>query len=214
MAWEQQSPVNLRDAICADSPQLQIRLAWGASSNAFCVQGEHGVEVIYPITPERYLEMGGKRFSLRSLHFHHPSEHLVDGNQFLGEVHVVHQNLEDCSLAVIGIFLAIRKEMKETKESDALSETFQEAKVCSCLFSHRPAYWLPENTGRAFRYEGSLTTPPYSESASWVVLPTPKFITPKLFRSVFGEKPQRARGIQPLNRRFILDMSLKVVLSK
>jgi carbonic anhydrase len=214
MAWEQQSPINLEATVSADGPRDYLRLAWSSALDGFSVVGDHGREIIFPLSDDKYLELQGKPFRLRSFHFHHPCEHLLNGKQFLGELHIVHQNVEDCSLAVIGIFLGIDPDARDNKELVALAECFQRAKESPCVIPLRPSWWLPDKRERVFRYEGSLTTPPFTESVSWIVLPEPKLVSKELFHAIFGSHPQKARGIQPLNRRYVLDLGIKILLQR
>jgi len=215
MAWEQQSPINLQATVSADAPKDYLRLSWSAATDGFRRDGKHGVEVLFGVTPDKYLELGGKRFHLRQFHFHHPSEHICDGTMFDAEVHFVHQNLQDLSLAVVGIFLAVDAKAKDSKESTALVESFLLAgKDLSNPIPLKPVWWLPDDRDRIYRYEGSLTTEPYTESVSWIVLPDPKLITAELFGAIFGSHPQSARPVQAHNRRYILDLTLKIALVK
>ena len=215
MVWEQQSPINLRATVSADAPKDYLRLSWSTAIDGFRRNGAHGVEVLFGVTPDKHLDLGGKRFHLRQFHFHHPSEHLCDGQAFDAEVHLVHQNLDDLSLAVVGIFLSVEASAKETKESSALAESFLQAvKDSSTAIPLKPSWWLPDQRDRVFRYEGSLTTEPFTESVSWIVLPEPKAITADLFTAIFGSHPQAARPIQAHNRRYILDLAVKIVLAK
>ena len=214
MAWEQQSPINVRRTVRADAPKDYLRLAWPPEIEGFRRAGEHGVEIIFGVTPDNYLELGGKRFHLRQFHFHHPSEHLLDGRMFDGELHLVHQNLDDSTFAVVGIFLELGAPSRETKEAASLAESFLLANEPGIPIPTKPQWWLPRKRDRVLRYEGSLTTPPFTESVSWIILPEPKPIALELFKAIFGQQPQEARAIQPQNRRYILDLALKIAVVK
>lgn len=214
MAWRQQSPINLRSTISADAPKDYLRLSWSAAVDGVRRDSDHGVEVLFGVTPDKYLDLAGKRYHLRQFHFHHPSEHLLDATTFDAEVHVVHQNLDDLSLAVVGIFLTVDMSLKETKETTALAESFLLAKDSATPIPLKPLWWLPDKRDRVFRYEGSLTTEPFTESVSWIVLPEPTVISSELFKAIFGSHLQEARAIQPHDRRFILDLVVRIVLVK
>ncbi|MBL8800074.1 MAG: carbonic anhydrase family protein [Planctomycetia bacterium] len=214
MTWRQQSPINLHATIRADAPKDYLRLSWSAAVDGFRRDSDHGVAVNFGVTPDKYLELDEKRYHLHQFHFHHPSEHLLDAKTFDAEVHFVHQHLDDLSLAVVGIFLTVDMSLKETKETTALAESFLLAKDAATPVPLKPAWWLPEKRDRIFRYEGSLTTEPYTESVSWIVLPEPKAISPELFKAIFGSHPHEARAIQPHDRRYILDLAVKMVLVK
>jgi carbonic anhydrase len=214
MAWEQQSPINLRATVRADAVKEYLRLSWSAALDGFRHAGDHGIEVVFGVTPDKHLDLAGKRFHLRQFHFHHPSEHLLDGTTFDAELHLVHQNLDDSSFAVVGIFLAVDTAVEKTKESAALVQAFRKAAEASTSIPLKPIWWLPDNRDRVLRYEGSLTTEPYTESVSWVIFPEAKAISPDLFSAIFGTRAQKARPIQAHNRRYILDLGVKIGLAK
>lgn len=213
MTWPQQSPINLQPTVEATAPRNYLRLAWSQAVDGFRHGGAHGVEVLFGTRDTNYLELEGKRFHLRQFHFHHPSEHLLEANAFDGELHVVHQNLEDLSLAVIGIFLKVDLRLEDDQESADTAAAFTRLhETCSQVPLPPPVWWLPGNRDRILRYEGSLTTEPFTESVSWIVLPEPRVIGVNLFTKIFGSHPQSARGIQALNRRFILDLKVKIAI--
>jgi carbonic anhydrase len=58
--------------------------------------------------------------------------------------------------------------------------------------------------GRFHRYEGSLTTPPCSETVDWALMDTPIEASEAQIRAFERLYPNNARPIQALNRRFLL----------
>ncbi len=70
--------------------------------------------------------------------------------------------------------------------------------------STNPLDWLPEDTKKYYRYEGSLTTPEYDENVSWVVLREPLKLSKKELMKLIPFLQHPARETQPLNRRFVL----------
>jgi carbonic anhydrase len=210
MPWEQQSPIHFQSTIRADAPKGYLRLSWSKAIDGFRRDGDHGVEVLFGVTPHNYLELAGKRYHLRQFHFHHPSEHLLGARTFDAEIHLVHQNLEDSSFAVVGIFLSIDTSSEDCEEAATLANSFLAARETSSPFPLIPACWLPDKRDRILRYEGSLTTDPFTESVSWIVFPDAKPITPALFKAIFGGHPQKARAIQAINRRYVLDLAVGI----
>ena len=214
MAWQQQSPINLRPTVSADAHKDYLRLSWSSAIDGFRRDGEHGVEVLFGVTPDKYLDLDGKRFHLQRFHFHHPSEHLLDAKTFDGELHLVHQNLDDLSIAVVGIFLTVDSSIKDSREMSGIAESFQKACGTPVPIPVKPTWWLPEKRDRILRYEGSLTTDPFTESVWWIVLPEAKAISLEVFSAIFGSHPQKARAIQPRDRRYILDLAVKIAMAK
>jgi carbonic anhydrase len=66
-----------------------------------------------------------------------------------------------------------------------------------------PRALLPKNHGFD-RYEGSLTTPPCTESVDWVVLRTPITASAAQVQQFAKLFPFNARPLQSLDRRFLL----------
>ena len=112
------------------------------------------------------ITLEGRQFSLLQFHFHLPSEHTVEGESYPMEVHFVHQ-AEEGDLAVIGIFI-------DDGEAHAAIQSIWDAvpgvdEAPAPLAGADPNAFLPEQRGYS-RYAGSLTTPPCSEVASWMVM--------------------------------------------
>ncbi|CAH6780087.1 Car5b [Phodopus roborovskii] len=169
-------------------------------------------------------------YRLKQFHFHWGaidawgSEHTVDNKCYPAELHLVHWNavkfesfedaaLEENGLAVIGVFLKLGKHHKELqklvdtlpsiKHKDTLVEfgSFDP----SCLMPTCPDYWT---------YSGSLTTPPLSESVTWIIKKQPVEVDHdqlEQFRTLLvtseGEKEKKMvdnfRPLQPLMNRTV-----------
>ncbi len=218
MKWKQQSPINLPPTVSATTPADYLELAWSKAIDGFLHQGPHGIEVLFGTDSDVFLRLEGKPFHLRNFHFHHPSEHCLNADAFHGELHLVHQNLSDLSYAVVGVFLSIDNSQSETDQMKELIQSFQRSHKSvsgpAKPIPLQPQSWLPPSYERLLRYEGSLTTEPFTESVTWLVLPDPKPISETLFAAIFGCHPQEARGLQSLDRRYILDLEVNIKLSK
>ncbi|XP_008482946.1 carbonic anhydrase 1 [Diaphorina citri] len=123
-------------------------------------------------------------YILDSIHFHWGgSEHTFNGQRLATEVHLVHYNSqyeslteakdEPRGLAVIAVII------HETPEDNpilaplvsSLGETIDDPGESTSLpIPLAPSDLLPANRSAFFRYSGSLTTPPCSESVEWTVL--------------------------------------------
>lgn len=102
---------------------------------------------------------GGEVFLLKQFHFHHPSEHRLNGKDLAMEAHFVHMNQARTAALVVGVFIVAGDENPALKVIwDNMPKT---AGVSETKLSINPTRLLPENRDR-FRYEGSLTTPPCS----------------------------------------------------
>lgn len=207
MSRSQQSPINLHDPIYAELRDEALGIHWNGVIPGHAVKDEHGLKVQFAPDHRQFIRLGGKPFHLASFHFHHPSEHWVEGEQHTVELHVVHQNVNDGSLAVIGIFIEVGEPVGEcpalVTQLKAFLGTTAEPESGGKVVAD-PSRFLPENTEEYYRYEGSLTTPEFSENVSWVVLRTPFFMAAEDIKALIVEFEKPARFPEPLNRRFVL----------
>ena len=117
------------------------------------------------------MTVDGTEYRLLQFHFHWPSEHMVDGKQYLMEMHLVRQN-EHGGLAVVGVLL-------ERGEYNGGLEPFWANLPVTSGITKDPNLFFDINTvlpqdQRTFRYAGSLTTPPCSEDVKWLLFQTPE----------------------------------------
>jgi carbonic anhydrase len=144
--------------------------------------------------------MGGVDYALVQLHFHHLSEHTLDGAHMPMEAHFVHRSASG-DLLVLGVLIQpgaanpvageiwpmIPEEEGETAGAGPVD--------LSAL--------LPDDR-HAYRYQGSLTTPPCSETVTWNVFAAPVTLSPAQIDAFAALYENNARPVQPLNRRYIL----------
>ena len=191
----EQSPVDLAGAQTADLEP--VLFDYGRTRVA--VENTGRTISIRP-GPGHGMVLDGVRHELVEFHFHHGSEHLVEGVRLPLELHLVHRS-DSGSIAVVGVF-------------------FTEGAANECLapvWRHLPAergssptgpvdtdlsYLLPE--GRtSWRYRGSLTTPPCSEGVAWIVFCEPLSM-PKAGIEAFGALHcGNFRPVQPLGSRVL-----------
>jgi len=151
-------------------------------------------------------------FDFKQLHFHTLSEHLVDGVTYPMEMHMVntlkdHDNTKDPQYLVIGVLFKMGKESTFIsefinaipKEEHTLNElTIGDVRI-SDLFSEIPQGVL----NSYYHYEGSLTTPPYTESVRWYVSKTVFEASPNQIKQILKIEGLNARQIQGVNNRKI-----------
>lgn len=192
---QQESPIDLKDAIPADLGTLGIK--WSpmpihATNNGHTVQ--------YDAPAGNSFSMMGGTYALAQFHIHHPSEHLLNGERFPLEIHFVHK-MADGRIGVIGVLVA------EGAANPTLQKLLDAIPASAGKTTDGPSFdpraLLPKNHGFD-RYEGSLTTPPCSESVDWVVLRTPISASPAQVQQFAKLFPFNARPLQPLDRRFLL----------
>ncbi len=193
----QQSPIDLSGAVSAKSDAGPIK--WKPIKLGSIVNNGHTIQVNTP--NGGHMELNGSRYNLLQFHFHHMSEHTVDGKRFPMEAHFVHKAANGDGLSVVGVFFV------EGPESPVLAPIWaalpkQEGEV-SIDASVDPRGLLPTSSA-AFRYAGSLTTPPCSEVVAWIVLKEPVSASVDQIAAFAKLFSNNFRPIQPLNRRFIL----------
>lgn len=142
------------------------------------------------------------KYDLLQFHFHHPSEHLINGKPLDLECHFVHKSAAG-DLAVVGVFFksgarnAALQLIFDQMPKDAGAEVKAKGTVdARALF---PA------TRNYFRYMGSLTTPPCSEGITWTVFRDPIELSPDQIKQFAALFSNNARPIQNKNRRFLIE---------
>ena len=194
---QQESPIDLTSAIAADLGPLEID--WSPLPAAARDTG-HAIQLDAPAASEgggSTMTVGGKTYRLLQFHVHQPAEHLLDGRRFPLEIHFVHAG-PDGILGVLGVFA-------ETGEASAPLQAVLDGLTSPT--GDRPELdpngFLPEKRD-FFRYEGSLTTPPCSETVDWVVLNDPITVSQAQVDAFERIHPGNTRPVQPLHRRFLL----------
>ena len=195
-AGTQQSPIDLAKPISSTRAPLEIH--W-QPMKLDIVNNGHTIEIA--AEKGSYIVMEGRRFELLQFHFHHASEHTVDGKSFPLEVHFVHQAAEG-DLAVLGVFFKLGAENAALAPFWSALPKVAGAPVKSET-TIRPAALVPA-TQAHYRYAGSLTTPPCSEVVNWLVYSTPVEISDAQVKAFAALFPDNARPVQPLNHRFLL----------
>ena len=144
----------------------------------------------------------GVEYKLIQVHFHTPSEHVVDGKHYPLEGHFVHVS-DKGALSVLGAFFT------EGAENPALATLLKHMpKKPGGMIpiegaSIDPNALLPKDQA-IYRYNGSLTTPPCSEGVQWHVLATPVTASKKQIEAIRKLEGMNARPVQKLNDRLVV----------
>ena len=156
----------------------------------------HTVQV--NVDPGSGITLDGTRYELLQFHFHHASEHTVAGVQLPMEMHLVHRS-DRGAFAVVGVLLG------EGAANEALAPIW--ARIPSHAGSAEAlpdavevAALLPEPR-TAWRYRGSLTTPPCTEGVAWIVMSEPVTLSAAQIRAFGALYARNFRPVQPLGRR-------------
>lgn len=111
-----------------------------------------------------YVARWRKKYFIRQFHFHHPSEHLVKGEQQSLEMQIFHKS-EDEQWLVLAIFLKIGE---ENADFNQLVDLLESKKKSGEIDLSK----IVNSTDKMFFYDGSLSTPPCTESVKWYVMQT------------------------------------------
>ncbi len=112
-----------------------------------------------------FLLRGKKKYFIRYLEFHHPSEHLVKGNQYSIELQIYHKS-DDEQWLVVTKFLEVGKNNAEFEQlSKLLLSKNQEGKFDLSK--------IIKKNEELFFYDGSFTTPPCREGVKWYISKDP-----------------------------------------
>ena len=193
-----QSPIDIRAASALDLADIDFH--YDASANNIFNNG-HTIQV--NIDPGSHIVYNGISYNLLQFHFHHPSEHTINGEATPLEIHFVHQDPNSGMLAVVGIMLT---------EGEADNAAY------AAVFDHLPAEvgepmaqgaaldlatLLPE-TRAFYTYQGSLTMLPCSEIVRWLLLDSPVALSAEQIAAFAALYPDNARPTQPRGKRDLL----------
>ncbi|MBI1910655.1 MAG: carbonic anhydrase family protein [Deltaproteobacteria bacterium] len=188
-----QSPIDISGASEEDTADIAFSYK---PSKLNILNNGHTVQVNYDKGSS--IKVDGVDFQLVQFHFHTPSEHTVGGKSFGQELHLVHKN-DKGELAVVGVLIEKGKENAAYKKIwSNLPRKADEKKEVNAEIN---AEELLPKTRAAFRYTGSLTTPPCSEGVNWIVLKSPIQMSAKQIDSIQKIMHRNNRPVQPIQGR-------------
>lgn len=198
-AGKNQSPVDLTGMIEGKLPEPSID--YTAPGEAMVNTG-HTLQIPYP--ESNTLMLDGRRYALKQVHFHTPSEYTIDGQRYPMEAHLVHADAQG-NLAVVGVMF----EEGQSHEALATLEDSLPEKAGTRLAlpgeGMSASVWLPEQHDY-YRLNGSLTTPPCTEGVRWLVMKEPVTASAtqlEALREAIGHA--NSRPLQPVNARPIVE---------
>jgi carbonic anhydrase len=163
-----QSPINLTATESADLSTLDFNYS---SVPLNLLNDGHTIQV--PYAPGSYITFDDQRYDLLQFHFHSPSEHAIENKFWDAELHLVHQN-NSGDLAVIAVLLKEEDTDSPTDAFDKISESLPASQGNKIRTGKTiNAQNLLPRQKTTYRYSGSLTTPPCSESVTWLVMSEP-----------------------------------------
>ena len=155
-------------------------------------------------------EFDGNRYEFMQLHFHTPSEHLVDGITYPMEMHLVHSrpglsSNDPPNYLVVALLFRMGKPNQFIEEFlDAIpTQEGRSAKLDGVFVEDVLGSGLDVESIDYFHYRGSLTTPPYTECVDWMVAKQIVEAGPAQIQRIHLVEGDNARHIQRLGGRAI-----------
>lgn len=189
----EQSPIDFAEMSGGEA--VTPVLNWTPAEAADIVDNGHTIQA--NLTNAGSLTLDGTEYALVQFHFHAGSEHTVNGEQYPLEVHFVHAS-EAGELAVVGVMF---EEGEAEPGLDPVWNNLPEAQghvpVGAVIDANQ---FLPEDL-TAWRYAGSLTTPPCSEGVAWTVIQSPITASAEQIAGYTARYDNNYRPVQPLGER-------------
>lgn len=195
-----QSPIDITGGISADlsgiSASIQpTPLSFGLDGPTFAVPYQSGSQ----------LTINGTGYELQQFHFHHPSEHTLNGRHFPMEAHLVLKaDNSDHANAVLGVFIEAGSENAMLNQFWNTLPRYAKKSIAGTQVNVGDI--LPENKAY-YMYEGSMTTPGCPQGVRWFVLEHPIQASQAQIDAFIADLTQgetNNRPIQPAYGRAIL----------
>uniref|UniRef100_A0A2K6RLY9 Carbonic anhydrase n=1 Tax=Rhinopithecus roxellana TaxID=61622 RepID=A0A2K6RLY9_RHIRO len=227
-----QSPINIQWKDSIYDPRLKpLRVSYDAVSCLYVWNTGYLFQVEFDDVTEASGISGGpleNHYRLKQFHFHWGavneggSEHTVDGHAYPAELHLVHWNsvkyrnykeavVGENGLAVIGVFLKLGVHHQTLQSLVDILPKIKHKDARAAMGPFDPSSLLPACRDY-WTYAGSLTTPPLTESVTWIIQKEPVEVAPSqlsafrtLLFSALGEEEKMMvnnyRPLQPLMNR-------------
>ncbi len=214
--WEcqgnEQSPIDIIEKDAAPSVTEYLKVWWASVPiQTKVINNGHTLIVQASVSRLVGTSHDDKRhnalYDAIQFHFHHPSEHKINGRSFPLEMHIVHAITEDHfqpdtprrNIANLSILFEVDDHSPPNPLIECLQLDSIGTEITINMYDMLGFIQHPE----FFGYRGSLTTPPCAEVVSWFVLKEPLTITSKqLEHFKLGIKGNN-RNCQPLRGRTV-----------
>ena len=194
-----QSPINILSSETNTLNKHKVTLNYQDKINAIENLG-HTIQLDFE--KGSTISLDGMTYQFKQMHFHTPSEHLIDGMTFPMELHIVNylapKNKNDTPH-----YLVIAVLFKMGKENIFISEFLnlipkKANTITQITTGHVGLHDLLSGhfNNDFYHYKGSLTTLPYTESVNWFVLKTIITASPEQIRTINKIEGNNARHIQ------------------
>lgn len=153
-----------------------------------------------------FISIDERTFEFKQMHFHTPSEHLIDGITYPMEMHVV-TTLKDQPEGEVTEYLVLAFLVRMGKENKFISNFIDRIPIeeggvnkvdLNALTDSETSNVadLLKELNSYYHYKGSLTTPPYTESVNWYVMKKIFEADPEQILRINSIEGDNARHIQ------------------
>lgn len=201
---KKQSPIDIKpttNVSFAWVPEVSFDLATGANVTYTMGKGAYSLGCDKLGTCGS-ISIGADKYDMLQLHTHQKSEHSIEGVLYDTEVHTVHIR-DGKHLLVIGQLFTIGNASVELQKYIDASTS-----MGSTTLNILELYGGSIDRSNLVLYEGSLTTPPCSETVRWVVhtkiLTASEAQIAALFKFAGGKIDNRP--VQPMNDRILVQL--------
>lgn len=195
-AGVEQSPIDLANATSAGVEDI---IPHWATFRPIVENNGHTIQANAPAGSTT--TFGGQTYNLLQVHWHAQSEHTVGGLHAPLEAHFVHENPETKALMVLGVMMV---EGAANPQVQTIWNVAPSGKGKAQTKAGTDWTGMLPSDKTVYRYAGSLTTPPCSETVSWAVFKTPVTVSRAQIDAFATLYPANNRPVQPVGRRFLL----------
>lgn len=194
-----QSPIDIAGYVDGDAPPLSFSFSRGVDE---IVNDGKSLKMNY--TGRNRLGLAERTYQLANVHYHSPSEHTIDGEQFPVEIHLVHEQTFG-DVAVLAFMYRIGDPDPSLEAAlaaaPAIGGTVSGAN--DAFPDLNAEVFTPDDFGY-YWYKGSFTTPPCTEPVDWFVMNQIGTVSQdQVDRLVALIGGPNNRPVQPLNDREI-----------
>jgi carbonic anhydrase len=202
-----QSPVNILSGDTAAGSHSVIFAGEGISATEIRNTG-HSVQLQMP--PGASVAFDGDLYELKQCHFHTPSEHQIDGVTYPMEMHCVSTH-PDTNSDGAPEYLVVAFLYKMGQASSAIGRFIDAIPPDegAQITDKHSTFFISDIVAEGdvslgyFTYQGSLTTPPYTETVRWLVKRSIREASPQQIRKINQIEGNNARHVQALFGRIV-----------
>ncbi|KAF0891895.1 hypothetical protein E2562_011289 [Oryza meyeriana var. granulata] len=178
---KQQSPINIKTTDLVHDPNMEPLHRNYTAANATLVDNIFNIALRYE--EAGVVSINGKKYRLKQMHWHSPSEHTINGYRFPLELHMVHSDDNGNITVVAFLYRFGRPDPFFSQIQDKLAELYAEGckaeKGTPVPAGFVSMLSLRQHVHMYYRYVGSLTTPPCTENVIWNIPARVREMTPQ-----------------------------------